>query len=73
MYVSGVVEAPNGAHFTSCVPDYDRDEAFQKHYATSARDPEAWTTFQSTFLEGDETSYHRAVRDFHTTASEERA
>src|SRR5688572_7787941 len=22
----GVVEAPGGAHFTSCVPDYDRDE-----------------------------------------------
>ena len=28
--VTGVVEAPNGAHFTSCVPDYDRDEAFQR-------------------------------------------
>ena len=27
--VAGVVETPNGAHFTSCVPDYDRDEAFQ--------------------------------------------
>ena len=26
---TGVVEAPGGAHFTSCVPDYDRDEAFQ--------------------------------------------
>jgi glutaconate CoA-transferase, subunit A len=73
MYVSGVVEAPNGAHFTSCIPDYDRDEAFQKHYATSARDPEAWTEFHSTFLEGDEASYHEAVRDFHTTASKEKA
>ncbi len=27
--VAGVVETPNGAHFTSCVPDYGRDEAFQ--------------------------------------------
>ena len=25
-----VAEAPRGAHFTACVPDYDRDEAFQK-------------------------------------------
>lgn len=73
MYVSGVVEAPNGAHFTSCVPDYDRDEAFQKHYATAARDPEAWPEFERTFLKGDEASYHQAVREFHTTASEEKA
>ncbi len=29
----GVVEAPYGAHFTECVPDYERDEAFQREYA----------------------------------------
>ena len=29
MMTDGVVEAPGGAHFTSCVPDYGRDEAFQ--------------------------------------------
>ena len=34
----GVVEAPIGAHFTECVPDYGRDEAFQKEYAASAKD-----------------------------------
>ncbi|OWY60268.1 acyl CoA--acetate/3-ketoacid CoA transferase subunit alpha, partial [cyanobacterium TDX16] len=34
--VTGVVEAPGGAHFTSCAPDYERDEAFQKVYAASA-------------------------------------
>ncbi|MBW8704140.1 putative CoA-transferase subunit alpha [Streptomyces sp. MBT84] len=33
--VTGVVEAPNGAHFTSCSPDHDRDEALQRHYATT--------------------------------------
>src|SRR5438045_1934803 len=27
MMVDGVVPTPHGAHFTSCVPDYDRDEA----------------------------------------------
>ena len=26
----GVVETPHGAHFTECVPDYPRDEAFQR-------------------------------------------
>ena len=33
----GVVEAPYGAHFTECVPDYGRDEAFQKRVRRSAR------------------------------------
>ena len=34
--VTGVVETPNGAHFTSCAPDYGRDEPFQKLYASHA-------------------------------------
>lgn len=67
MYVSAVVETPNGAHFTSCEPDYDRDEAFQKHYVTSARDPEAWTAFEADFLKTDERGYHEAVARFHET------
>jgi glutaconate CoA-transferase subunit A len=45
IYTSGVVEAPNGAHFTSCVPDYDRDEEFQNAYAKAATDPDAWASF----------------------------
>ncbi|MFP5220147.1 MAG: CoA transferase subunit A [Actinomycetes bacterium] len=61
--VHGVVEAPNGAHFTSCVPDYDRDEAFQKEYATAAKDPEAWERFRATYLDGDEAAYQAAVRE----------
>ena len=36
LMVDGVVEAPNGAHFTECPPDYGRDEAFQKEYAATA-------------------------------------
>ncbi|HEX7739262.1 MAG TPA: CoA-transferase [Marmoricola sp.] len=61
MMVDGVVETPNGAHFTNCVPDYERDEAFQKHYATSTKDPEAWATFKERFLETDEAGYQAAV------------
>ena len=45
MMVDGVVETPNGAHFTSCVPDYGRDEAFQREYAAAAADPDAWPAF----------------------------
>ena len=35
MFTDGVVEAPYGAHFTHCVPDYERDEAFQQEYAAT--------------------------------------
>lgn len=45
MMVDGVVESPGGAWFTSCVPDYERDEELQKQYAAAARSPEAWSEF----------------------------
>jgi glutaconate CoA-transferase subunit A len=61
--VDGVVEAPGGAHFTECPPDYGRDEAFQREYAATAKDPDAWKTFASTYLEvGSEEEYQKAVR-----------
>jgi glutaconate CoA-transferase, subunit A len=59
--VAGVVEAPNGAHFTSCAPDYGRDERFQERYAAAARDPEQWARFAATYLSGDEAGYQAAV------------
>jgi glutaconate CoA-transferase, subunit A len=62
MLVSGVVEAPHGAHFTSCVPDYERDEAFQRRYVESAADPDKWKAFQREFLDVDETGYQKARR-----------
>jgi glutaconate CoA-transferase subunit A len=64
--VHGVIEAPNGAHFTSCVPDYDRDEAFQKEYVTAAKDPELWSAFAERFLSGDEEAYQKAVAEWRT-------
>jgi glutaconate CoA-transferase subunit A len=63
--VHGVVETPGGAHFTSCVPDYGRDEAFQARYARSARDPDAWERFRAEYLTGDEAGYQQAVRRLH--------
>jgi acyl CoA:acetate/3-ketoacid CoA transferase alpha subunit len=59
----GVIEAPGGAHFTSCVPDYGRDERFQRVYASAAADPAAWADFDRRFLQGDEDTYRAAVRD----------
>jgi glutaconate CoA-transferase, subunit A len=51
--VSGVVEAPNGAHFTSCEPDYGRDEQFQAEYVRAAGHPDTWAEFLSAYLADD--------------------
>jgi glutaconate CoA-transferase subunit A len=61
--VDGVVVTPGGAHFTSCVPDYARDESFQAHYAAAAASPEAWPGFEERYLSGDEDAYQDAVRE----------
>lgn len=58
--VTGVVETPNGAHFTSCAPDHGRDEPFQKLYATTP-----YAEFAARFLTGDEQAYQSAVRAWH--------
>ncbi|MEN8653344.1 CoA-transferase [Streptomyces sp. 21So2-11] len=58
--VTGVSETPNGAHFTSCAPDYGRDEAFQQLYATTP-----WPEFAERFLSGDEQAYQSAVQAWH--------
>jgi glutaconate CoA-transferase subunit A len=59
--IEGVVEAPNGAHFTSCAPDYERDEEFQRRYAAAAADPRKWAEFTAGYLQGSEADYQRAV------------
>jgi glutaconate CoA-transferase subunit A len=65
MMVTGVVEAPRGAHFTTCTPDYERDERFQRAYATAAKDPDTWAAFEQRFLTGSEQDYHDAVAALH--------
>ena len=63
LMVDGVIETPNGAHFTECPPDYNRDEAFQREYANAARDAAAWETFAKKYLSLDsEKAYQEAVR-----------
>ncbi len=69
LLVDGVVEAPNGAHPTSCDPDYARDETFQKTYAASARDPAGWAAFSEQWLSGtDEAAYQRLLADHAASA-----
>ena len=52
MMVDAVIAAPAGAHFTSCVPDYDRDEAFQKAYVAAAADDAEWAKFYENYVSG---------------------
>jgi glutaconate CoA-transferase subunit A len=59
---TGVIQSHNGAHFTSCDPDYPRDEAFQREYVAAAKDPAAWKEFEARYLAGTEADYQAAVR-----------
>jgi len=64
MMVDGVIEAPMGAHFTECPPDYGRDEAFQKRYAQTAKDDSVWDSFKQDFIDIDsQEAYQKAVED----------
>ena len=53
MMVDGVVEAPGGARFTECLPDYARDEELQREYATAASGPVALAEFTAKYMEMD--------------------
>lgn len=62
LMTTGVIEAPGGAHFTECPPDYGRDESFQKEYAASASSPEVWDEFRARWLDLEsEADYQQAV------------
>jgi glutaconate CoA-transferase subunit A len=61
LLTDGVVETPHGAHFTECVPDYPRDEAFQRAYTASAKSDQAWDEFRGAYIDVTEAEYQQAV------------
>jgi glutaconate CoA-transferase subunit A len=61
LMTDGVVETPHGAHFTECVPDYPRDEAFQREYTASAKSDEAWFDFSARYIDVSEADYQANV------------
>jgi acyl CoA:acetate/3-ketoacid CoA transferase alpha subunit len=61
LMTDGVVETPHGAHFTECVPDYPRDEAFQRAYTASAKSEDAWDEFRAAYIDVSEDEYQAAV------------
>ena len=64
----GVVETPHGAHFTECVPDYPRDEKFQREYVATAKSEEAWFDFRAKYIDVTEADYQQAVREWRVKA-----
>ena len=65
LYTAAVVEAPLGAHFTRCPPDYERDETFQAEYAAASRTAEGWEQFRARYLECSEVEYRNIVSAAH--------
>ena len=63
IFVDGVIEAPMGAHFTECPPDYGRDENFQKLYAETAKDQELWDSFNQKYLQTNSHEEYLAAVD----------
>jgi glutaconate CoA-transferase subunit A len=62
LMTDGVVEAPRGAHFCECPPDYGRDEAFQQEYAATAKGDDEWQAFRAAYLDlASEAEYQQVV------------
>ena len=61
LMTDGVVETPIGAHFTECVPDYGRDEAFQKEYAGDREGRELGRVAAQYVDCGDHAEYRKVV------------
>lgn len=58
--VSGVIEAPLGAHPTSCDPDYGWDLEHLKRYVASASDEGGWQAYHDAFIAPGEAAYQDA-------------
>jgi glutaconate CoA-transferase subunit A len=43
------------------VPDYERDEAFQREYAASAKSDDAWAAWRAEWIDITEDDYQRKV------------
>jgi len=59
--VDGVVEAPFGAHPTSCTPRYGIDTEHLQTYTAAAADAAAWDGYRARFVDVDDSAYLAAV------------
>jgi len=59
--VTGVVEAPGGAHPTSAAPDYNLDLEHLKAYTAGAESAEAWAAYKKQYIDVSPAAYLEAV------------
>jgi glutaconate CoA-transferase subunit A len=59
--VSGVVEAPWGAHFTGCAPDYRADLTHVQEYLAAARDGASWNEYLERYVYVSDQDYLRTL------------
>ena len=59
--VTGVVQAPWGAHFTGCAPDYRADLHHVQEYLGAARDGSAWSGYLERYVYVSDQEYLRAL------------
>jgi len=59
--VRGVVEAPWGAHPTSCAPRYGIDAAHLKEYSAAAKEADGWQKYYEQYISVPEAQYLQAV------------
>lgn len=59
--VDGVVEAPFGAHPTSCSPRYGIDAEHLKTYSAAAKSDEAWADYRARFVDVTDAAYVAAA------------
>lgn len=55
--VTGVVEAPLGAHPTSCGPEYGWDMKHLKEYSDGAKEDNGWANYFEKYVQGGEEQY----------------
>ena len=55
--VDAVVEAPFGAHPTSCSPRYGIDAEHLKAYVGGAKSAEAWAAYRASYVDVDDSTY----------------
>lgn len=59
--VDGVIEAPMGAHFTSCEPDYPVPGRWLREYAGAAKDAGTWKAYRDRYVDVSDDDYRKAV------------
>ena len=59
--ITGVAEAPLGAHPSSADPDYQLDLKHIKAYVESAASPEAWAEYKAKYIDVSEADYQAAI------------